>query len=121
MLVFRAVTGQLEGPFVFLSIDGENSVVQTARGRRIFRSVCVKTVTPAKLADDQATGVPRNTYGGTDEESVGSDAHKNYDEAMLVGRVNGRTKAEKNNNLRVLTEARREGIEGLLNEGTFEK
>ena len=49
VLVYRTVTKKWEGPFKFISIDGETVVVQLPRGRKIFRSVCVKPYIKSKL------------------------------------------------------------------------
>lgn len=40
--VYRTTTSKWEGPFMMISRAGEIVVVQTRRGRSIFRSTCVK-------------------------------------------------------------------------------
>lgn len=42
VLVYRTSSGQWEGPFPFISLDNETVVVQLKRGRKIFRSICVR-------------------------------------------------------------------------------
>ena len=49
VLVYRTTTKLWEGPFKFISIDGETVVVQLARGRRIFRRTCVKPWIKSRL------------------------------------------------------------------------
>lgn len=42
VLVYRTVSNRWERPFQFVSCDDETVIVQLPRGRRIFRSTCVK-------------------------------------------------------------------------------
>jgi Reverse transcriptase (RNA-dependent DNA polymerase) len=54
VLVYRDPSGQWEGPFRFIAIDGDTVTVQLPHGRQFFRSTVVKPVTedlraPARL------------------------------------------------------------------------
>lgn len=42
VLVYRQSTRSWTGPFRFIKIEGNTAIVQLPRGRRIFRSSCVK-------------------------------------------------------------------------------
>ena len=84
MLVYRTTTKLWEGPFKFISIDGETVVVQLARGRRIFRSTCVKPWIKSRLgmderkSDDQRSKEEEevNIADGEDEIDLGNKARK---------------------------------------------
>lgn len=47
VLVYRTKSGRWEGPFSFISVGGETAVIQHQRGRKIFRSICVRPYTGA--------------------------------------------------------------------------
>jgi hypothetical protein len=49
-LVYRDASGQCEGLFRFIAIDGDTVTVQLPHGRRIFRSTVVKPVTENRCA-----------------------------------------------------------------------
>lgn len=42
VMVYRTKSKSWEGPFRFIDCEGETAVIQLPRGRRVFRSVCVK-------------------------------------------------------------------------------
>lgn len=42
VLVYRTTSKRREGPFTFISVDGETVVLKKRKGRRIFRSACVQ-------------------------------------------------------------------------------
>ena len=42
VLVYCTVTKRWEGPFLFISVQGETAVIQLPRGRKIFRTSCIK-------------------------------------------------------------------------------
>lgn len=46
ILVYRTTSKKWEGPFKFISIEGETAVIQLHRGRKIFRSTCIKPYAP---------------------------------------------------------------------------
>lgn len=52
VFVYRTKTKRWEGPSRLISVDGVTSTVQLHRGRRIFRSTCVKSVVSSILDDD---------------------------------------------------------------------
>lgn len=77
VLVFRTASKLWEGPFDFISVSGETAVVQTKRGRRIFRSTCVKPYVRSQLNDAPQTS-DRNQEtmpeGATKEAMHGAEA-----------------------------------------------
>lgn len=50
--------------FAFFSVDGKTSVVQTARSRFIFRSLCVKPVKPVEFRAENSEAAAE--HGSTD-------------------------------------------------------
>lgn len=52
VLIYRTKTKSWEGPFKFISIEDETAVVQLNRGRKIFRSTCVRPLVDSDLEHD---------------------------------------------------------------------
>ena len=50
--IYRTTSKSWEGPLKFISIDKETEVVQTAKGRAIYRSACVRPWVPISIMDD---------------------------------------------------------------------
>lgn len=103
MLVYRNADKKWDGPYPFISIDGNTAVVQLPRGRKIFRSVAVKPVTPSKLPAHSEILQQQNLQ----PNSQHGDQH---DSTVL------------NINLSALniSDSRRKEIEGLLGNSVFE-
>ena len=55
VLIYRNADKKWEGPFPFISIDGNTVVVQLPRGRKIFRSNAVKPAVPSNLSLEEAS------------------------------------------------------------------
>lgn len=49
VMVYRNAQKKWEGPFPFVSIDGNTAVIQLPRGRKIFRSTAVKSILPLTI------------------------------------------------------------------------
>lgn len=67
VLVHRTKLKKWVGTQSLISVQGENSVVQMERGRRNFRSTCVKPYTESALADkgaDDKEGVHYSSFTG---------------------------------------------------------
>lgn len=47
--VYRKKTKQCDGTYTFISVEGETAIVQMTRGRRIFRSTCVRPCIRSQL------------------------------------------------------------------------
>lgn len=56
--VYRYSVGKWMGPNMLISITGETTVVQTGRGRRIFRSTCVRPFINYVMRQDEPTDNP---------------------------------------------------------------
>lgn len=118
VLVYRTTTRKWEGPFIFISVEDETAIVQTGRGRRIFRSNCVKPTTPSALDDDEINAREEQN----DEQEHMAMATNTIEEDTALDCKKG----DEKKNRRIITAredfrgSRRKEIEGLLQEGTFE-
>ena len=68
ILLFRTSTKKWEGRYKFISVDGETAVIQLNKGRKIFRSTCVKPWVKSAL-------------GSNNKETLNTEEEDN---AMLV-------------------------------------
>ena len=83
VLVYRTTTKGWEGPFHFISIEGETVVVQLHQGRRIFRSTCVrpwqKSILGKHIDDLKKKDVPRQSDKTCDDQQVNTANDENID------------------------------------------
>lgn len=149
VLVFRTTTKSWEGPFYFISTDGETVVVQMKNRRRIFRSVCVKpfvdqgdhlstiqgnNIEPRQRSpDDKCARCDDDHHGNDDERDTQDDvflaptqpSQTDPPQAATTSMEDLGTKPWKvkvtpgSKEEEMFKKPRQEELEGLLRNGTF--
>lgn len=99
VLVYRTKSKSWEGPFTFISIEGETVVVQLKFGRSIFRSSCVKPYVIPLLNDEP--------------DKLNEEGNKH--EALTSEETNKRKKID----VKDFEKSRRQELDGLIKNGTF--
>lgn len=133
VLVWRTKPKLWEGPFRFISVEGETAVVQLNRGRRIFRTSCVKpwirslltepnTTTAHPAVETHAHDPMRDEFDEgnvmitpelyTTERTVNED----IDSDALPGKVKVRKGSPEE---KKLLRSRAQELNGLIKDGTF--
>ena len=107
VLVYRTTTKRWEGPFTYITSSGDTAVVQLTRGRRIFRTNCVKPWVKSILGKDKARDESvQVTLDDGDEVDLGTEARK-----VKVKKGSAEERAFK--------QSRKDELDGLLKDGTF--
>ena len=122
MLVYRTVSKKWEGPFRYISCEGETVVVQLDVGRKIFRTTCVK---PYVLADfgHQSVKIDRDEKGCCDEDkptivnTIEADGPEDdYDLGTTPRKVVVKKGSREE---KAFAKSRKDELVGLLEGGTF--
>lgn len=130
VLVYRTKTKQWEGPYKYIAIEGETVTIQLPRGRKIFRTTCVKPWTrPLTKHDtnDQDQHTKENCCQpemimANIEDDTGNNIHNETkmqddidlgDEARKVDVKRGSLEEK------AFSASRKTELEGLLRDGTF--
>ena len=109
VLVYRTTTKTWEGPFKFISCENETVVVQLSKGRRIFRTTCVKPYTDPALSQD-------NDKNEGEEVLIATDDTKETD----LGNVARKVQVKKGSvEEQAFKSSRLSELEGLVKDGTF--
>jgi hypothetical protein len=102
--VYRAASGRWEGPFRFVSKEGETVVVELANGRKIFRSNAVR---PWRVTADTCRATDIRGVAENDTNDVAADGEKECPHALA---------ADKGTEF---DDSRRSEIDGLMQRGVF--
>lgn len=136
VLIYRTNTKRWKGPRTFISVEGETAVVQIKRGRRIFRTTCVKPPVISHLPnaaignDEESSGRGQGTHNegqlsGDDSECLALEDDRTGDNTKADG---GKTfpigrkrkgRKDKTYTSGEFNNRRKDKLEVLLRKGTF--
>lgn len=123
VLLYREVTKSWEGPFQFVSVSGETAVIQTPRGRRIFRTSCVRPWTKPKWTSDTSHTQHESQTHRTEPNQITSNTyaiqpHGNGPSIEEEQKPGKSTKKESERSIEFI-KSRKQELKGLLMNGTF--
>lgn len=125
VLVFRKTTQKWEGPFLFVSEDGDTAIIQTPAGRRIFSGVCVKPYnrTPTSNSNRKSTQQNNGDDNQLAEEGGPHSPQANYTtikDDKTSKKTNAKPNASGKQDKPDFYKTRKAELQGLINNGTFE-
>lgn len=111
IIVYGHVRQNREGPYTFVSIEEGTVVIQTERGRNIFRSNCVKNwIRPRWDQEDNANASPKELNDErptTREEEDGRTEPRTYDGTDKDDQTEGKSTKKEEDRLIEFAESRR--------------
>lgn len=77
MLIYRSSSNLWEGPFKFIHFEVETVIVETAQGRKIFRSNCFKLLTKRNtielvITDDHVSKIVHGATNAVYKDAAGT-------------------------------------------------
>ena len=122
VLVYRTKSKRWEGPFRYISCEGETVVVQLQRGRRIFRTTCVKPWvksnfkrnhdSPCDNDKEEDSEDDTNVYKAVTADENAAD----YNLGTVPRKVNVKRGSKEEE---AFSQPRKDELSGLLRDGTF--